>query len=117
MKLVLITSEDSSDREVSLLHEMLENFDFNLHVRKPQFSIIELDNWINNMDTTYHNRMIIHGSAGFELKARIGGIHKKGKDDWTSGKYISASCHSFAEVFAGNPRKTAITVRKWMDFD
>lgn len=98
MKLALITSEEESEKEILLLTEMFEKFNFNLHVRKPKFSSLELKNWINKLDKTYHNRMIVHGNDGFNLKANIAGFHKKGKDEWTFGKYTSASCHSFEEV-------------------
>ena len=88
---------------------MLDEHEFSLHVRKPKFSEVELNNWINNFKSEHHNRMIVHGSNGFNLEANISGVHKRSTDQWEEGKYISAACHSFDEVINATD-KTKYTI-------
>lgn len=75
MKLVVITQSQKSDTEISNIIQMFEAGLETLHVRKNRFSTKELDEYIKEIPTHFHNRIIIHSHHKLALKYDLKGFH------------------------------------------
>lgn len=75
MELRLLTPEQNVDQELRLLNHFLEQGLPYAHIRKPQFSLEEYENYIQNISSEYHDRLIMHGALPLIEKYDLGGVH------------------------------------------
>jgi thiamine-phosphate pyrophosphorylase len=75
MKLVVITPSKKLDTEISSVIQMFEAGLETLHVRKNYFSTRELEEYIKEIPTHFHNRIIIHSHHKLALKYNLKGFH------------------------------------------
>lgn len=75
MKLVVITQSKKSDNEIAAIIQMFEAGLETLHVRKNRFSTKELDEYIKEIPTHFHNRIVIHSHHKLALKYNLKGFH------------------------------------------
>jgi len=75
MKLVVITPSKKMDIEISSIIKMFEAGLDTLHVRKIQFSTSELEAYIKEIPSHFHNRIIIHSHHKLALKYNLKGFH------------------------------------------
>ena len=75
MKLVVITPSKKLDTEISCVIQMFEAGLETLHVRKNHFSTKELEEYIKEIPTHFHNRIIIHSHHKLALKYNLKGFH------------------------------------------
>ncbi|MBI3517894.1 MAG: thiamine phosphate synthase [Bacteroidetes bacterium] len=75
MKLVVITQSQKSDNEIASIIQMFEAGLDTLHVRKNRFSTKELDEYLKEIPSHFHNRIIIHSHHRLALKYNLKGFH------------------------------------------
>jgi thiamine-phosphate pyrophosphorylase len=75
MKLVVISSNDKYDNEVTLVCEMFRRGLALFHVRKPKFSRSDMESYLQAFPPMYHKRIIIHSFHDLAFKYKLAGIH------------------------------------------
>lgn len=75
MKLVVITDSKRNDTEIAAIVKMFEAGLETLHVRKSKFSTKELSDYIKEIPSHFHNRIIIHSHHNLALKYNLKGFH------------------------------------------
>lgn len=75
MKLVVITQSQKSDNEIANIIQMFEAGLETLHVRKNRFSTKELDAYLKEIPSHFHDRIIIHSHHKLALKYNLKGFH------------------------------------------
>jgi thiamine-phosphate pyrophosphorylase len=75
MKLVVITQSQKSDNEIAHIIQMFEAGLGTLHVRKNRFSTKELDAYLKEIPSHFHDRIIIHSHHKLALKYNLKGFH------------------------------------------
>lgn len=75
MKLVVITDSKKLENEIAAVIQMLEAGLGTLHIRKTRFSTKELNDYIKQIPSHFHNRLVIHSHHKLALKYDLKGIH------------------------------------------
>lgn len=104
MKIIVITRPDFFDGETELVNNLFRAGMERLHLRKPKSSEEDLVSWLQNIDSQYYGRIVVHDHfklisrfplGGVHLNSRNPEYHKTGSEQDIT---ISRSCHSIAEV-------------------
>lgn len=75
MKLIVITPSKDIPDEQSLITKMFESGLGTLHLRKPKYSTHQMMEYIKEIPTHFHNRIVIHSHHKLALKFNLKGIH------------------------------------------
>lgn len=75
MRLIVITPSKDKDGEIALATKMFECGLMTLHIRKPKYSTSQLSDYIKEIPSIYHNRIVIHSHHKLALKYDLKGIH------------------------------------------
>lgn len=104
MKIIVITRPDFFDGETELVNNLFRAGMERLHLRKPKSSEEELASWLQNIDSQYYDRIVLHDHFNLISRFPLGGVHLNSRNpeyhktgpgqDIT----ISRSCHSITEV-------------------
>jgi len=105
MDIILITPEGNFQNEHTLINSFFEAGLPTLHIRKPSFSELELEQYLKKIDETYYERIILHQHftlvdefdlKGYHLKEAI----RKNVDfgALNLNKSLSASYHDIEEL-------------------
>lgn len=109
MKIIVITRPDFFDGETELVNNLFRAGMERLHLRKPKSSEEELASWLQNIDSQYYGRIVLHDHFNLISRFPLGGVHlnsrnpeyhKTGSEQDIT---ISRSCHSIAEVIQYKP--------------
>lgn len=73
--IILFTTPDFSSNESLLLNRMLEEQALRVHLRKPDSSVNEFEQLLQNIDSAYHSRIVIHQHHQLVEVYDLGGIH------------------------------------------
>ncbi|RYD83588.1 MAG: thiamine phosphate synthase [Sphingobacteriales bacterium] len=113
MKLIVITSEKSYDKEIDVIKQLFKAGMNTLHIRKPGFSRMKMKAFINDIPEKYHKKLVLHSHHSLSFTFKIKGIHfteKHRKNVFLHNFYLrfykifktelqfSASYHSIKEV-------------------
>jgi thiamine-phosphate pyrophosphorylase len=106
MQLMLLTPEKDHAHEIQIVQQCLAFGLQCLHLRKPSYTREEYADYLQQIDTKYHNRIVLH--RHFELLETfdIGGIHfntAMRNDDVLAERFadygkLSASFHTWEEI-------------------
>jgi len=105
MKLIIFTFPDFISGEIEVISELFQNDLEILHLRKPEKSIKEVENFLMKIPYKFHNKIVIHNHfdllqnfdlKGIHLNEKNRKINKKVKQKYQ--KIISSSFHSIKEV-------------------
>ncbi len=75
MEVIVITAAERKEEEIPDIINLFEQGLTALHLRKPKFSHQEIENFLNAIPKSYHNRVVIHGHYELALKYNLKGIH------------------------------------------
>lgn len=75
MKIIVISSSRKSEEEPQMVCELFENGLQTFHLRKTKFSTRELKNYILQIPSQYHDRIVIHSHHNLAFKFKLRGIH------------------------------------------
>ena len=71
--MIVITNPSEISNEISIIHSLLEEGLSLLHIRKPEFSELEMAQFIHQIKLEYRNRLVLHNH---HVLAGDFGIHK-----------------------------------------
>ncbi|WP_201977262.1 thiamine phosphate synthase [Hymenobacter rubidus] len=106
MQLVVISSPEAVAQEVQLMSEMLAAGLPRLHLRKPNFSGLEMRNFVAQLPAKYHPRLVLHGHPDLVTGMKLGGLHLTttarkaltSRPKLAAGQTLSTSFHTLAEI-------------------
>jgi thiamine-phosphate pyrophosphorylase len=113
MQLIVISSSERTESEVTDLVKMFENGLDLFHVRKPKFSYRKMSQYLSLIPSEYYNRIIIHSHHSLAIKFNLKGIHltRKSKKNsflltlkllWYKYKkkdlFVTTSCHKLIDI-------------------
>jgi len=104
MKLIIISTPYKITSEQEKVNELFRQGMEIFHLRKPDCSFDEMDEYLSGINNEFHSRIILHSNYKLCDKYNLKGIHFTGKTkklaykyaDWNINKSIS--CHSIEEI-------------------
>ena len=101
--LIVISTPDFFHSEILLIHQLFQNGLTRLHLRKPNCSFAEMENFISEINAKYYPFVSLHSHLQLAEKYKLGGIHKTSynfkefseKNNFFGRK--TASTHTFEE--------------------
>jgi thiamine-phosphate pyrophosphorylase len=113
MKLVVISPEDEHAREHAVLDALFVAGLERYHVRKPAWSRVRLETWLQEVPERWRPRLVLHQHHELVETHGLGGRHWR--DDGAApaisemkGKLTSRSCHNLAAVRAALGRYDSV---------
>ena len=102
MKTIVITRPAFFDGETDLVNSLFLEGMERLHLRKPGASEEELAAWLQDIDSQYYGRIVLHDCFPLAKKFALGGVHLNSRNpeapQGIHGMTVSRSCHSIREV-------------------
>jgi thiamine-phosphate pyrophosphorylase len=101
MQLIVITSEILLEDEASILNKLFERGMMVLHLRKPFASESDLRHLLSQINTKYHNRIVLHDCFALAASFQLKGVHLNRRNPIRPRQEVnslSCSCHSFADL-------------------
>ena len=102
MKTIVITRPAFFDGETDLANNLFREGMERLHLRKPGASEEELAAWLQDIDSQYYGRIVLHDRFPLAEKFALGGVHLNSRNPEAPhgirGMTVSRSCHSIREV-------------------
>ncbi|MDF7815673.1 thiamine phosphate synthase [Hymenobacter sp. YC55] len=106
--LVVVSPPEQVANEVELLVELFRQGLLTAHIRKPDWTLAELEEYLQLVPAPYHARLVLHSHYELVLRYNLKGIHltEKSRNEPTTtallrqlrGQSISASFHSLEAV-------------------
>lgn len=96
-----ITLPDFYPDEAKRINELLYNNEADLiHIRKPYANEEEIENLLNKVDPSLHNRLKLHDHFELLEKYNLGGVHLNSRNNspHPKARSISKSLHSLSEI-------------------
>lgn len=97
---IAITSPDPVTNEADKIIRLFEEgFDI-VHIRKPDASIRDIRNLVEDIPYKWRGQLILHGHFELLNDFNLGGVHLNSRCPIAppTAKSISRSCHSFTEI-------------------
>ena len=102
MKTIVITRPAFFDEETDLVNSLFREGMERLHLRKPGAPEEELAAWLQDIDSQYYKRIVLHDCFPLAKKFALGGVHLNSRNPEAPhgihGMTVSRSCHSIREV-------------------
>lgn len=122
MKLIVISKEKVFDGEPLWINALMGKYEFTFHLRKPGLTESEMEEIILQINSNFHNRIVLHDHFPLAAKYRLKGVHLNSKNPeiHLKGEYwkhcsISRSCHSLEEVAANKDCCNYVTLSPVFD--
>ena len=80
MKPIVLSSQKTVENEIQILIRFFEKGLKSFHLRKPHYSKTRMKDYLNNIPSIYHNRIVIHSHHRLAKKYNLKGIHFSSKD-------------------------------------
>ena len=78
-EIVIISTQKKLDNEIEVLTQLFEAGLSTLHVRKPRFNKKKMKEFIQQIPSKFHNRLVLHSHHELALQFDLQGIHFKSK--------------------------------------
>lgn len=122
MKLIVISKEKVFDGEHLWINALMGKYDFTFHLRKPGLTERETEEIILQINSNFHNRIVLHDHFPLAAKYQLKGVHLNSRNPeiHLKGEYwkhcsISRSCHSLEEVAANKDCCNYVTLSPVFD--
>lgn len=122
MKLIVISKEKVFAGEPLWINALMGKYDFTFHLRKPGLTESETEEIILQINSNFHNRIVLHDHFTLAAKYRLKGVHLNSRNPEANfkGEYwshcsISRSCHSLEEVAANKDNCNYLTLSPVFD--
>lgn len=122
MKLIVISKEKVFDGEPLWINALMGKYDFTFHLRKPGLTERETEEIILQINSNFHNRIVLHDHFPLAAKYQLKGVHLNSRNPeiHLKGEYwnhcsISRSCHSLEEVAANKDCCNYVTLSPVFD--
>lgn len=108
-KIVAITLPHLFEDEAVICNSLFDKGLRQLHLRKPDVSKADYENFICQIEPRYRGRIVAHNYFDLVDKYRLKGVHLNSTiyrsfDDYHKYQFVSVSCHSFDEVEGLSPQ-------------
>lgn len=103
MELVLVSYPEFFEGEIKIINNLLKDFNFTFHLRKPEAGIDELRNILNRIPYEFHEKIVVSNFQSLQAEFNIKGIHfstmQRPEKLNKEGELIyGTSCHSVEEM-------------------
>lgn len=104
MRIEVITPEHTAPNEVSMAQRLFQAGLQVLHLRKPGYTTEEYRQYIEQIDTAFRNRIVLHGAYPIAPMLGVAGIHineprrQSGDYPMLNREYMSTSCHHWETI-------------------
>lgn len=108
LKIIVITRPDFFEGEMLLVNRLFSEGMERLHLRKPKATEQELAAWIEQVEPSFRQRIVLHDHHALANAYSLGGIHLNSRNpeppQWVGEAKasrpftVSRSCHSIEEV-------------------
>ncbi|NOU58675.1 thiamine phosphate synthase [Marinifilum caeruleilacunae] len=103
MKLILVSYPDFFKGETSIVSSLLDSYDFTFHLRKPQASKQELIDYLDEIPTRLHSKIVLHNEIEVFSSYKLEGMHFSGAKRESAQELAKTvtkgtSCHSISEI-------------------
>ena len=102
MELCLISYEQFFEEETDLVTELLSNYDFTFHLRKPNAMMEDIRQFLSRVPSALHCKIMLHNGYPLAQEFNVKGLHFSTQNrHWRSafrGLVNSTSSHSLEEV-------------------
>ena len=100
MKLIVISSPVDLNNEHELLGSLFETGLGCFHLRKPEYSEMQMEAYLQSVPGKYHKKIMLHAHYPLAEKYNLKGIHhtKTIPGYFKEGLTVSASVHSIKEI-------------------
>lgn len=92
--IVVIASENDVPNEFSVLHKLFEQGLTHFHLRKPVKSLDEYRRYLENVNETYHSRIVLHQYHQLRQEFDLKGIHLQEQ----TRREVGTDLASFVEI-------------------
>lgn len=75
MDIILVTSSEESDSELTRILDLFKQGLSVMHLRKPKWKSAQVEDLIRSIPEEYHKRIVIHGHYDLAFKYNLKGIH------------------------------------------
>lgn len=100
MKLILISNPTNISNEHTLLNTLFDEGLAYFHLRKPNFTQNEMEEYLQQLPSIYLNKVVLHSHNELVEKYNLKGMHKTATtiSRVLETKYVSTSFHSLNEI-------------------
>lgn len=104
MNIIPITKPDFFEGETDIVNNLFADSLQRLHLRKPEATRKRLAEWIERIEPTFRNHIVLHDHYRLAVAYGLGGIHLNSRNpdvpDWLERNRfsLSRSCHTIEEV-------------------
>jgi thiamine-phosphate pyrophosphorylase len=102
MTIIPVTTDTALSGEHSAIILLLEQYGVErLHVRKPNFTLQQMRQWLVQIPAHLHCRLRLHDHFDLAGEFAVGGLHLNTRNSLPPKGYnglLSISCHSFAQI-------------------
>lgn len=99
MKLILISNPSNLNKEHTILCSLFENGLEHFHLRKPDFTLEQLEEYIQQVPKEHLKKIVLHSHHQLVEKYNLKGKHKSGSTKNSNAEqFISTSFHSIDEI-------------------
>ena len=92
MKLIVISKEKVFDGEPLWINALMEKYDFTFHLRKPGLTERETEEIILQINSNFHNRIVLHDHFTLAAKYRLKGVHLNSRNPEANFKHGCLDC-------------------------
>jgi thiamine-phosphate pyrophosphorylase len=100
MQVIVISPEGADTREIAAMGGFFGLGLDRYHVRKPAWSLAELESWLCGLPRDWRPRIVLHQHHALVARLGLGGAHEKDVAGSTGGSAASRSCHEVAALRA-----------------
>ncbi|MBT3647589.1 MAG: thiamine phosphate synthase [Flavobacteriales bacterium] len=79
MDVILVTSSEESNSELTRVLELFKQGLSVLHLRKPKWKSAQVESLIESIPEEYHKRIVVHGHYHLAFKYNLKGVHLRRK--------------------------------------
>jgi thiamine-phosphate pyrophosphorylase len=111
MNVIILSKPEFFDGETALVNELFAQGMPRLHLRKPQASDDEMNDWLERIVPAFRPLIVVHDHHELARLYQLGGIHLNSRypvpPEWVGVERrlrpftVSRSCHSIAELSVG----------------
>lgn len=104
MKCFIISSPKQVSNEIEIINNLLENHPVTFHLRKPEFSLTQMSDFLNKIHDSLHPKITIHSHHQLINDYNLKGIHFTQRNKTNISNFLdysgskSISTHSLAEI-------------------
>ncbi|MCD7935571.1 MAG: thiamine phosphate synthase [Tannerellaceae bacterium] len=101
MRLIVITPETDLPGETGILGQLFDAGLEHLHIRKPQYTKQQMEQYLSEIDPVWYRRVVLHDRFDTGFRKGIRRFHLNSRNPFPPAEreiLVSRSCHSLQEI-------------------